>query len=203
MNPFRANPLKGLRHSLQILGWIRSGMPTPPVPAVKRRLIASYIERYGLDIFIETGTFKGDTLAEFASLGLRAISIELSPEYYARARKRFAGVANVELHQGDSGDVLPKIVAELTRPALFWLDGHYSAGQTAHGVLASPINGELACIMASPVQGHIILIDDAHEFTGQGGYPELGRFLTSISEDGRYTAFVNANIIVMEPRRSV
>lgn len=200
MNLFRANPFRRLRQLTQIHGWIRGGMRIPPVPALKRRLISSYLERYNLGTFIETGTFKGDTLAEFAERGLRAISIELSPEYFAKAQKRFAGMGNVELHLGDSAEVLPNIIDGLTKPALFWLDGHYSAGETAHGALASPINGELASILASPVKGHIILIDDAHEFTGQGGYPELGRFLTSVREDGRYSAMVHANVIVMEPR---
>ena len=192
--------LNAVMHLPGIVGWWWKGMPLPPVPAVKRRLLSAMCAKHGLDIFVETGTFKGGTLAVMARECARAISIELSDEYFAKAKQRFAGVANVELHQGDSGEVLPKIVAGLTQPALFWLDGHYSAGQTAHGALASPINGELQSILASPVKGHVILIDDAHEFTGQGGYPELGHFLTSISEDGRYNAYVHANIIVMEPR---
>jgi hypothetical protein len=183
-----------------MLAWYRRGMPIPPVPAVKRRLLRHFASKHSLKLFIETGTFKGDTLAAMAQAGLRGISIELSEELFARAQQRFAGREGIDLRQGDSGEVLPPLVAGLTEPALFWLDGHYSEGPTAHGTLASPISAEVQSILDSPVKGHVVLIDDAHEFTGQGGYPELGRFLTSIAEDGRYTALVHTNVIVLEPR---
>jgi hypothetical protein len=191
--------LKDFRSLAQVARWVAKGMPLPPIPAAKRRIILGLLARHELKTFVETGTFKGDTLAAVAATGIRAISVELSPEYFDRANQRFAGKRNVELHQGDAGDVLPRIVATLQEPALFWLDGHYSAGETAHGALASPISAEVQCILDSPIQGHVMLIDDAHEFTGDGGYPELGRFLTTIAETGRYQAMVHANIIVLEP----
>jgi hypothetical protein len=194
--------LKDLRGLAQVTRWAWAGMPLPPVPAAKRRIIHALLRRHGLRTFVETGTFKGDTLASVADTGIRAISVELSREYFDRANQRFAGRRNVELHQGDSGEVLPRIVATLTEPALFWLDGHYSAGETAHGVLASPISAEMDCVLKSPVEGHVILIDDAQDFTGEGGYPELGRFLTAIAETGRFDARVHANIIIIEPKRA-
>jgi hypothetical protein len=188
-----------MRDTAQIMRWVRQGMPLPPIPAAKRRFILASLARHGLKTFVETGTFKGDTLAAVATTGARALSVELSHDYFNRANQRFSGRKNVELHQGDSGDVLPRIVATLQEPALFWLDGHYSAGETAHGALASPISAEVQCIFGSPIKGHVILIDDAHEFTGEGGYPELGRFLTTVAETGRWKAIVHANIIVIEP----
>lgn len=193
------NTLKDFRNLAQVSRWVMRGMPLPPIPAAKRRIILGCLERHGLKTFVETGTFKGDTLAAVAATGIRSISVELSPEYFDRANQRFAGMRHVELHQGDAGDVLPRIVATLQEPALFWLDGHYSAGETAHGALASPVSAEVQCVLDSPVPGHVMLIDDAHEFTGAGGYPELGRFLTTIAEGGRYRATVHANIIVLEP----
>jgi hypothetical protein len=191
--------LSQLRGLSQITRWVWNGMPLPPVPAAKRQIIHAMLRKYRLTTFVETGTFKGDTLASVAATGIRAISVELSRQYFDRANQRFAGRRNVELHQGDSGIVLPRIVATLTEPALFWLDGHYSAGETAHGELASPISAEMDSIIRSPVPGHVILIDDAQDFIGQGGYPELGRFLTTIAETGRFRAQVHANIIILEP----
>lgn len=191
--------LKSIRSATQIYRWALAGMPSPPPPAIKRRLIHRYLEDYGFTTFIETGTFKGDTLASVAATGIRSISVELSHEYFDRANQRFAGRSNVELHHGDAGDVLPRIVALLQEPALFWLDGHYSAGGTAHGALASPISAEIRCILDSPVEGHVVLIDDAADFNGTGGYPELGHFLTTISQHGRFRPMVTANMIVLEP----
>jgi hypothetical protein len=192
--------IRKLRKNLQIFKWIRAGLPIPPVPAVKRAIIHGLLDRHGLDIFVETGTYKGDTLAEIADRGLRSISIELSDLYFAKAKKRFSEQSHIELHHGDSGLVLPGIVQGLTKPALFWLDGHYSAGDTAHGAEAAPLHAEIAAIMASPIKGHVILIDDAHEMSGQAGYPELGRFLSDIAADGRYSAYVHANIVVLESK---
>lgn len=191
--------IKDFRNTAQIFRWALAGMPNPPVPAVKRRLIHRYLQEYRFQTFIETGTFKGDTLASVAETGIRSISVELSREYFDRANQRFAGMSHVELHQGDAADVLPRIVALLKEPALFWLDGHYSAGETAHGALASPISTEMRCILDSPIEGHVVLIDDAADFTGEGGYPELGHFLTTVSESGRFRPSVTANIIILEP----
>lgn len=190
---------RDIRGLTQIVRWVLNGMPLPPIPAVKRRLIGALLHKHRLTTFVETGTFKGDTLAVIAATGIRSISVELSREYFDRANTRFAGMRNVELHQGDAGEILPRIVATLHEPALFWLDGHYSAGETAHGALASPISAEVQCVLTSPVRGHVMLIDDAHDFNGEDGYPELGRFLITIAENGRYRAFVHANIIVIEP----
>ena len=192
--------LRRLRASAQIFRWVQAGMPVPPVPAAKRRLLARFQRQYGLTTFVETGTFKGDTLAAMADLGLNCVSIELSDLYFERARARFAGTPNVTLRHGDAGEELPKVVAALDRPALFWLDGHYSSGQTAHGALASPISAELETVLASPIGGHVALIDDAHDFTGEGGYPPLGDLLSAFDRHPRYQASVHANIIVIEPR---
>lgn len=196
-----ANPLAILRQNAQILQWIGNGCPVPPPPAVKRRMLAAYMKKFALKVFIETGTFKGDTLDEMARLADRAYSIELSDEFFARATERFAKRANITVLHGDAGDVLPPLVAELTEPALFWLDGHYSAGTTAHGVEASPISRELDAVLASPVSGHVILIDDVAEFVGEGGYPEIGTLLTALAKEGRYTARIEANILILEPKQ--
>ena len=74
--------------------------------------------------------------------------------------------------QGDSGNVLNQLVPELNSAALFWLDGHYSGGQTAKGEKECPIYEELKSILASSLE-HIVLIDDARLFIGQHDYPTI------------------------------
>jgi hypothetical protein len=196
------NPLAILKENAQILHWVGAGCPVPPPPAVKRRVLAAHLQRHGLKVFIETGTFKGDTLDRMARHAERAYSIELSDAYFARANERFAKRSNITVLHGDAGDVLPPLVAQLEEPALFWLDGHYSAGSTAHGVEASPISRELEAVLASPVSGHVVLIDDVAEFTGQGGYPEIGTLLTALARDGRYLTRIEANILILEPSQA-
>jgi len=149
----------------------------------KRRIIDSYRTWFRIKTLVETGTCLGDTVEAMRHSFDRVVSIELSPELAAHARERFEGAHNVELHEGDSGGVLPAVLATLNGPALFWLDGHYSyqfrhderVFFTAKGVLNTPIVNELQCILADREQGHVILIDDARCFTGQHDYPRIAQ----------------------------
>src|SRR5262249_16050226 len=60
--------------------------------------------------------------------------------------------------------------------SLFWLDGHYSGGDTAKGGRETPIMEEIQAILAHPVRDHIILIDDAGAFGTWPDYPTLEQF---------------------------
>ena len=153
--------------------WRRAGRPIPPPPDMKRRIVRAYARTEGLAVFIETGTYYGETIAVVADLFPRVVSIELSPKYHALARQRFADKPHVELLHGDSGEVLQGVLATLDRPALFWLDGHYSGDDTARGALETPLLAELRAILAHRVKGHVVLIDDARLLDGTHDYPTL------------------------------
>ena len=64
------------------------------------------------------------------------------------------------LIQGDSGVELGNLVGKLSGPALFWLDGHYSEGETAQGPKDTPIFEELEHIFSARRDGDVILIDE-------------------------------------------
>jgi hypothetical protein len=152
----------------------RNGRRAGPAPhLLKRRILKTYARRYGLDTLVETGTYLGDMVAgvrrDFKSIQ----TIELDDALYERARRRFAGDANVHLYKGDSGKVLKQIVSELHGPALFWLDAHHSGGITALGDQATPVLEELDHVLASGEPRHVVLIDDARDFNGAGGYPTV------------------------------
>ena len=90
-------------------------------------------------MFIETGTLYGDTSASVAPLFEELHSIELDEGLYENAIARLAGSSKVRIWHGDSAEVLPRILADLRRPAFFWLDGHYPRAGTARGSMDSPI----------------------------------------------------------------
>lgn len=184
----------------EIVRWLNDGCRGVAPPPIKRRVIQSYLRRYQLRTFIETGTHLGDTLAEVAQdPALRAISVELADDYYSAAVRRFASYPNVELHHGDSGQLMPQIVAGLKVPALFWLDGHYSGGTTAKGAMETPVSDELLAILASPVAGHVILVDDVRLFDGSHDYPQLDVFLAAIRAGGQYRAEISADVLRLTP----
>jgi hypothetical protein len=125
----------------------------------------------------------------------KIISIELSKELYQVARKRVRKFKHIEIINADSGKFLNSLVSEISVPAIFWLDGHYSGFETAKGESETPIKQELDAIFKSKLD-HIVLIDDARLFVGQNGYPtinELKKYVLSVKSD--YAFLVEDDII--------
>ena len=117
-------------------------------------------KKYSNPIFIETGSYKGDGIQQALVEGFRyIISIELSIKFYNLCTERFK-YGNVELWQGDSGEILPEVLRGIHHAVTFWLDGHYSGGETALGKLNSPLLQELEAIKNHNIKNHTILIDD-------------------------------------------
>lgn len=158
---------------LEVAEWESAGRPVPPPHVVKQRTLRAYSEKYGLRTLVETGTFWGDMVSAMRGSFDRIYSIELSEELHANALERFKDAPNVELIHGDSAVELGRLMPRLDRPALFWLDGHYSAGVTARGEKDTPIFEELAHIFGAQDLGHVILIDDARCFGTDPEYPTI------------------------------
>jgi hypothetical protein len=184
------------------MNWIRNGCTGIAPPPVKRLVVSSHLQRFGLHQFIETGTHLGDTLAYIAhDKSIKCVSIELADHYYEMAKQRFVSYPNVTLLNGDSGSILPQCVHNLQGPALFWLDGHYSGGITARGELDTPVSTELHAILDSPILDHVILIDDARCFDGKGSYPHLDALIKTVRDSGIYNIEVSTDIIRLTPKR--
>ncbi len=167
--------LRARRSRAACRDWVRAGRPFPPPHAVKEAAVREYARRFRLPVLVETGTYRGEMIAAVKDLFEEVYSIELSTELWRRARERFAHARRVSILQGDSGQVMRELLPRIRRPCLFWLDGHYSAGMTAKGDLETPIRAELDQIFGHPLaREHVILIDDARCFTGEGDYPTLG-----------------------------
>lgn len=164
-------PIRWAESRVRVVSWVRHGRPAPAPPHHKRRVVAEYARRFRPTTFVETGTYRGDTVAALAPLVDRCISIELDPVLADHARRRFAEDTSVSVVQGDSAVCLGQVVAGMSEPALFWLDGHYSGGATANSG-KSPIMDEVATILESDLE-HVLLIDDIRLFDGTDGYPTL------------------------------
>lgn len=149
-------------------------------PAFLRRLAGA---AGGIDTFVETGTFYGQTTQAAAEIFGAVHTIELSTELHQRAVQLFAGNHRVQAHQGESADVLARILPDIKQPVLFWLDAHYSEANTACGRENTPIIAELEAIRAAGIRDALILVDDLRCFqperadTRQSlrGYPTVRR----------------------------
>lgn len=167
-------PLRRINENAELARWVRSGRPSPPPHVVKRLEIAKQAERFGTDILVETGTYLGQMVQAMRNQFSTIYSIEVDDKLFARAKKKFSRYPHVVIMHGDSGQILADVVPSLDQVCLFWLDGHYSAGITSMGETPTPVVSELEHIAVSPIDGHVILIDDARLFDGGRGYPTLG-----------------------------
>jgi hypothetical protein len=158
-----------------------------PSYETKRKAIIRLSKKYNFkNVFIETGTYFGDTIEYLKGHFLKLFSIELSEELAAMSAKRFQNENKISIVQGDSTQRLSDILQSIDVPCVFWLDGHYSsefwAGDkyitTAKGEKETPVVEELKQISNHIIKNHIILIDDARLFKGKNDYPAIS-FLRS------------------------
>lgn len=173
--------LRAIRQSL------RYRRPTPPCDDTKRGIIRDYATRSGCRIFVETGTFRGDTLAAVADLFDELHSIEIDPTLHRCAVERFQGDSKFRIHLGDSGRVISEIIKQYDEPILFWLDGHASGGETGTGTKSTPIIAELAAISRHKTKSHVVLIDDAMDFGVELDYPTLDKLKKSAPDYPNFT----------------
>ena len=183
--------------------WPRSGAAPH---RLKRRLVRRYAKDYRLRVLLETGTYLGDMARAMAPHFDAIHTIELHAGLYERACLRLARYRNVHCYQGDSRTVLPSLLTDLTRPAVFWLDAHWAGAETARAESDSVIVDELRLILRHPVPGHVVLIDDARYFTGSGdaaatGYPSVETIVALAEASGR-SAEMAEDVIRVTPRRT-
>jgi hypothetical protein len=188
--------VRRLSSQWELLRWKLRGCPAPPPRLVKQQIVREYARDFRLDVLVETGTYFGEMIAATES-GFREIwSIEIDAWLHQRAQKVFAAKPHIHLLLGDSRDVLPQVLAKLDRPALFWLDGHFSGGITGKGSSETPILQELEAIARHRVKEHVLLIDDARDFTGKNDYPSVEQMRHYVGERFPGRAFQLENDII-------
>lgn len=173
----------------------------------KRAILNDYKKKYSLNVFVETGTFTGDTVEYLKNSFKKVVSIELAKDLANKAKIRFENDDNVAIIEGDSGKVLKGIVEEINEPILFWLDGHYSSEffigdeyfVTAKSDLNTPVEEEIKTILLSR-KDHVILIDDARLFIGLDDYPSISRIKRLVKRYAKnYSVVISDDIIRITP----
>lgn len=180
--------------------WLLRGRPAPDNHIYKVKRIIATADRYRCTVFIETGTFYGQTVNAVKKSFEMVLSVELFVPLYNYNKKAFANNDNVTIYFGDSSSELKKMIDKSIGSILFWLDGHYSGGGTACGDIESPILAELETIKSNRNDMHCILIDDARLFTGTHGYPTLDKTISMLLEiNPNYQIDIDCDCIVAVP----
>lgn len=190
------------RQYIQHVIWRFGRRSGPSSHIYKQRTIKDYARAFSLTTLVETGTYLGEMVCAMRGVFHLIYSIELSPLFYEWAAQRFSAYPYVRILQGDSGKVLPGVVTALQEPTLFWLDGHYSGGDTARADQDTPVVQEVRAILESCQAPFVILIDDARLFVGSHGYPTIAE-LQDLVRGSRpeYTLNTQSDIIRIIPER--
>lgn len=193
-------PLNTLLRAWKRLQWRLTGSSLPPLHEIKQGHLITLRQRFAPRVFVETGTYRGKMIFAMRPYFDRVISIEVDPVLGQRAQQLFAGCPEVSVIIGDSAVALPGVLAELNEPALFWLDGHFSGGETGKGDKDTPILEELDAIFRHPLKTHVIAVDDALCFNGQDDYPSIAALERFVAERTQhYVVRAADNIIFITP----
>ena len=124
------------------------------------------------DVFVETGSYRGFSIDYFKDIYSEIHSIELASRWHVFCKEKFANYPHIHLHHGSSVDLLPKVLEHIRKPAIVFLDAHYSGGSTekATSDCDSCLLQELAHLKNRDYDD-IIIIDDT-SFIGQSGGEE-------------------------------
>lgn len=153
--------------------WGKEGWTVPPPYFVRRAMLLGEAQALDAKVFVETGTFLGDTTWAFKKRFANIHTIEVEPSLAALARERFRSHPQVEVIEGDSSRVLAELCSRIEAPCLFYLDGHYSGGITGMGDTECPILAELDAIFDHLKRPLRIVIDDARLFGTDPAYPTM------------------------------
>ncbi len=128
-------------------------------------LVLSLKRQLTLDCFVETGTFKGDTVLLVRQHFNKIFTIEMSQSLFEEASERFKNDSQVQVLKGHSPAILRELVREIKDDSvLYWLDAHWCGAEgTESETLQCPLLGELEAI--SPLnERSVVLVDDARLF---------------------------------------
>jgi hypothetical protein len=136
------------------MGDVRFGAPLAEM--------AFLAEHMSLAHFFEGGTYRGGTATQASRIFRSVHTVERSEAMFNVAKSSLAGIGNVTLLFGDSRQHLPEFVAQHP-DALYWLDAHWSGGETYGEGDECPLMEELGIIFAGNTRS-AILVDDARLF---------------------------------------
>ena len=181
------------------------GVVAPGFPA---ELAIELARIQATSVFVETGTFRGETARWAASHFARVYTVERAEALYRDNTQKFSTVLNLAAHLGDSRAVLPRILSEIgAQPGLFWLDGHWSCAPTAGSGDECPLLDELALL--ADRGDDLILIDDARFFLGAppapfdpASWPTLLDIVHALPAQGQHSFMqVVDDVIFIVPRK--
>lgn len=133
--------------------------------------VKNVLDFYDIENFVETGTGAAEVVRSVCEINknLNVHTIEIIEEIYNKNKISYSYLSNVNWHLGQSSEVLPNIISELSGNTLFWLDAHFPGadfGIASYGDEPDidkrlPLKSELELIVKNKdVKNDVFVIDD-------------------------------------------
>jgi hypothetical protein len=153
------------------------------MPSINDKFLNSLQDDYkDFPCFIETGTFNGDTIFAVEPLFDKLFTIEFSEKYYNYTKNRYNG-NKIHFILGDSSIVFQTLLSTIREKTIFFLDGHWSNGDTGHSEKDCPLEEEITHIANFFQNEAIIIIDDFRLFGLDKTSGKLGEDWSKINKD--------------------
>ena len=179
------------------MGLINFGVPEEGIEFLKHIM--------KLDVFVEGGTYKGGTAKSMGEKFKKIFTIEKSNIMFEIAKENLKDTNNITLLKGDTREHLDSIIRN-NENILFWLDAHWSGGDTYGEEDECPLIEELNIIFKYN-KNYVILIDDARLFLAPPPYPHnfnnwqsLTDIMKAIPESWELIEF--KDVIYLFPKKS-
>jgi glycosyltransferase involved in cell wall biosynthesis len=133
--------------------------------SIDPKLIETLKTNLGVEVFVETGTFKGEAIAIVKDHFKQIYSVELSTEYYQHSSQKFKNYSHITILHGNSSEKLAEIMPQLeNKPVIYWLDAHWCVATNTAGEMSQcPLMGEIQAISGFHSDS-VVIIDDARLF---------------------------------------
>jgi hypothetical protein len=172
---------------------------------IPKKLVILIKEHFSIEMFVETGTFRGKTSRWAAGIFRDVITIENSRELFESSKETLLNYKNIHPLFGSSPLQLSKVISEIKQPSLFWLDAHWCGGRTYGEDDPCPLLDEIRIVKQSGYD-HILMIDDARFFLKPPPKPQdpdlwpgLREILELLNKDEKYFTFISEDVIVSLP----
>ncbi|NMC76452.1 MAG: hypothetical protein GYA60_04055 [Candidatus Methanofastidiosa archaeon] len=157
-----------------------------------------------LDTFIEGGTYYGNTSLYASNIFKKVFTIEYSHVVFEKASIILKDVPNIKIFEGDTRDHFKKLSAENDN-ILYWLDSHWSGGETYGEEDECPLIEELNIIFKNK-KNCAVLIDDARFFLSPppsphkiSSWPSIKDIVENIPND--YHVMVYDDVVYLVPSK--
>mgnify|MGYP001301112780 FL=1 len=170
-----------IKNRKSIKNWKTRNFSSPSPDSVKHQVLIG--KNLSDSLWIETGTYYGETTKLLSKISKKTISIEADKNLFESSKKRLKKLKNVELFNGKSEDLLEKLMSENThfKNICIYLDAHLCQDHLKNTKTfgsednATPVLRELEIVKKylGKFEKINVLIDDIRLFHGSfQNYPD-------------------------------